>query len=238
MSFPMVDKFVVNYNLQRINLSVTIKNPAETYFDVDNCIAYEAETEPKDISNMQTEPFLLNFTNGDITSLFGCYFKKTNENPLYLICPFGNGTYSLSETNNVTVITNIHKKYDFKIQPIKKMEKITIDGKSSLAMFIMEKTLDFGINDEIELDLMMEDPKDTQNIKINPNADKDLVCTDIQRRIKRCKVPKSHFENKQTGYYNIYHLNHKKKYIKFYEYPSIYVKLPTILTIKIKDIEE
>ena len=238
MSFPMVDKFVVNYNLQRINLSVTIKNPAETYFDVDNCIAYEAETEPKDISNMQTEPFLLNCTSGDITSLFGCYFKKTNENPLYLICPFGNGTYSLSEKDNVTVITNIHKKYDFKIQPIKKMEKITIDGKSSLAMFIMEKTLDFGINDEIELDLMMEDPKDTQNIKINPNADKDLVCTDIQRRIKRCKVPKSHFENKQTGYYNIYHLNHKKKYIKFYEYPSIYVKLPTILTIKIKDIDD
>ena len=238
MSFPMVDKFDVNYNLQRINLSVTINKPAETYFDVDNSIAYEAETDPKDISNLQTEPFELIFENDDNTFPVFCYFKKTNGNPLYLICPFKKGTYSLSETNDETLIIDKHKKYDFKIQPLQKMENITIDGKNSVPMFIMEKTLDFEKNNEIELDFMMEDPKDSRNIKINLNSNDDLVCNDIENRIKRCKVPKSHFENKQTGYYNVYHLNHKDKYIKYYEYPSIYVKLPHELTIRIRNIDD
>ena len=44
-------------------------------------------------------------------------------------------------------------------------------------------------------------------------------------RILRCIVPKSHFENKQNGYYNTYHLNHKNKYIQFYEFSPIKVIL-------------
>ena len=50
------------------------------------------------------------------------------------------------------------------------------------------------------------------------------MCEDMHR-IKRCIVPKSHFENKQNGYYNIYHLNHVNKYIQFYEQSPIQVIL-------------
>ena len=113
-----------------------------------------------------------------------------------------NLTISLPEIKEEIVLNNSHPKYNFYIQPVKNNEKITIDGPGNFpkATIKMENTLDFYTNDEINLDFFMEEPQNMKGIRINLNASNDLACKDIGKRAKRCIVPKSHFENKQSGY--------------------------------------
>ena len=145
------------------------------------------------------------------------------------------GNYSLNEIKNEIKLIDIHKKYNFYIQPIINNENITINGQGSLQMYLINKTLNFSTQEEISFDIIMENPNNTENISLNPNANKNLTCENIGRNVKRCIVTKSHFKSK-SGYYNIYHLNHANKFVKFYEYSPIKVIIPII--IKIKDIDE
>ena len=146
------------------------------------------------------------------------------------------GNYSLSEIHNEIKLFDKHRKYNFYIQPVKNNDKITIDGNGSFQMYLMNETLNFYANDEISLDIIMENLNYTKNITLVLNATKDLECKDIGKHIKRCVVPRSHFQNKQSGYYYIYHLNHVNKYVKFYEHSPIHITIPII--IRIKDIYE
>ena len=182
-----------------------------------------------------TETFSLDFEEEKGKKSVECYFKKTNKNPLYLLCLPEMGTYSLSEIKEERILNQIHKQYNFYIQPTKNNDKITIDGKGSLQMYAMLKTLDFYTADEIKLDFIMKNPRYTQNIRLDPNASKDLACEEVGKRIKRCIVPKSHFKNKKNEYYYIYHLNYMNKYTQYYEYSPIQVIIPII--IKIRDID-
>jgi len=122
----------------------------------------------------------------------------------------------------VLELNNLHGIYNFYIQPVKIDDTITINGNGTSLLMIIPKVLDFSSNDSISIDLGLFQPEYAKGIRFNLNAKEDLVCED-RRNIKRCIVPKSHFENKQNGYYNIYHLNHVNKYIKFYEQSPIQV---------------
>lgn len=129
------------------------------------------------------------------------------------------------------MIRILNIKYNFYIQPIKNNDKITIDGDGSLQKYLMNKTLDFYTNNQISFDILMENPNSTNYIRLNPNASDDLTCEDIGKSVKRCLLPRNHLDNK-SGYHCIYHLNHKNKYIKFYEHSPIQVIIPIIITIK------
>ena len=143
-----------------------------------------------------------------------CHFEKEN-----------NITIALSEIKEEITLNNMHGKYNFYIQPLKNNDKITINGKGSPLTIIIPKRLNFSASETISIDLLL-DSNNTKGIKFNLNANKDLECENKQTFIKRCLVPKSHFENKQNEYYNIYHLNHVNKYIKYYELSPIQVILP------------
>ena len=71
--------------------------------------------------------------------------------------------------------------------------------------------------------------EDLRGIRLNPEAN-DLECLNINDIYKRCIVPKSHFINKNSGYYYTYHANHNDKSIMF----AIYKKFASIL-IKSKE---
>ena len=90
---------------------------------------------------------------------------------------------------------------------------------------IIPKTLDFNVNDNIPIYFLYKDIAGTKGIRLNPNAKENLECKKLKTKnvedsILRCILPKSHFENKQNGYYNIYHLNHMNKYIRMFTYSS------------------
>ena len=235
----MVDLFRVNYTSQKIDLKITINKLLENYTDIDNLIAYEVEANETNISNIASGIFKLNFEYGNEIEEQNCFFKKTNKNPFYLLCDCfveHNISISLSEIKDELPITNKHGKYNFYIQPIKKNDKITIEGMGSALSMIIPKILNFTTNEEISIELFMVDFNYTKGIRFNLNADKDLVCETLYLG-KRCIVHKSHFKNKQSGYYNIYHLNHMNKYIRFYEYSPIQVILQELI-ITIKNIDD
>ena len=238
--FTMVDQIIINYNLSKVDLKITIGKLVENYVDTFNFFAYKVETNVTNISNFVAEGFTPNFQRNNITIFSSCHFKKAYENPIYFSCftYAKNLTISLSEIKEEIVLNNSHPKYNFYIQPVKNNEKITIEGPGNFpkATIKMENTLDFYTNDEINLDFFMEEPQNMKGIRINLNASNDLACKDIGKRAKRCIVPKSHFENKQSGYYNIFHLNLKNKYIQYFEISPIQVILPKELIIRIKDI--
>ena len=238
ISFKMVEEISVNYTLPKINLNISIGKLIEDHFDLNNFFAYEANTNDTNIQNLSTESFSLNFedTNGE------CFFKKVNEKPLYLLCSVINmeeeAIISLSEIKEEIILTEIHSKYNFYIQPVKNDEKIILKGEGSFPMFTIQKTLDFSKNDELTLELILVMPYNTKSIKLNLDSDEELKCNDLFDTIKKCIVPKSHFVNKESGYYFIYHLNHLNKYIKFYEYSPIQVIFSNELILKIKNIDD
>ena len=235
---PLVGGILINYESPKIDLKITISKSVENHFDNNNFIAYEVKTNVKKISNLVTKHFKLNFTDGNITISAECYFKKTIEDPLYLLCLLERGTYSLSEIKEEIVLKDRHNKYNFYIQPVKNNDKITIDGLGSLQIYVMKKILDFYSNYDITLDFFMDLPHYTEKIRLGPNATKDLLCNDIGRHIKRCTVYRDDFENKKSGYYYIYHLNHMNKYSKFYEHSPIQIIIPIKIGIDVIDKEK
>ena len=157
---------------------------------------------------------------------------------MYLLCYSDAGFESsifLSKIENELALNNIHGKYNFYIQPVSNNDKINIKGSGCRLKLIMPKVLDFSNNDTISIDLILEQHNYCYGIAFNPNKYFDfLTCKDLNF-FKRCSVPKNHFENNKSGYYNIYHLNHMNEYIKFYEYSPIQVILPREVIIGIKD---
>ena len=156
---------------------------------------------------------------------------------MYLLCnsdAFKNNSIYLSVIKEERVLNDIHDKYNFCIQPVNNNDKINIDGNGDRPTMLIPKTLDFTANDNIPIYLLYYGSSGTKGIRLNPNSKENLECQylDSKNHIKNedesvliCIVPKSHFENKKNGYYNTYHLNHKNKYIQFYEFSPIKVIL-------------
>ena len=94
---PTVDLIFIKYNLPKIDLKITISKLLDKYIDELNIITYEVETNVTNISNLVSEILNLNFEYADGPKRHECFFKKTNENPLYLLC------YSRDRCNNVSV---------------------------------------------------------------------------------------------------------------------------------------
>ena len=240
LRFPMIDKFEVNYTIPKIDLNITNLKLMDDNVDKNNNFIYEVETDISNASKVMTYLFNLNFTNEDGDIVNGeCFFKKDKEEPLYLLCKSNRGEspISLLEIKNEIVLDNIHVKYNFNIKPLKNDNKVYMEGEGASGMIILQKTLDFYNNDEINIDLIFDIPF-TGNIKLNLDAKEELVCENVHALISRCKVPKSHFENKQSGNYYIYYLNHKKEYIRFYEFSPFQVILPNENEVLIRIIKE
>ena len=230
IEFPMIDKFIVNYGLEKKDLPVKIGRLFESHFDINNFFAYEV-TYSGQTPNLVSDKFELNFKNETHNNIPGmCFFKSTTENYLYLLCIVEDkeGTISLSEIREEKKLTNIHIKYNFYIEPVKNDEEITLRTSGSAGIFIIPQKIDFYTKDEITVDLFFIDPTYVKGVRLDYNADKDLVCEDKIEYgpIKRCIVTKNHFKQQKNKNYCIYHLNHKNKYIQFYELSPMQVIFP------------
>ena len=208
-SFDLVPRIAVNYNLPKtdIYLGITklIENVAECY----TLIAYE--TNVTDITNVLTDlnAFQLEFINSKYGKLSSkCSFRKYNGFPLLILCNAEyEGTNVLNEITEEKIYNNINIKYNFRIQPVKNEEKI--EGKqvgSSYIRYNYPYTLDFTKSDSLSVNYHIE-PNDLTGLTFNENKG-DLTCQTILNDIKKCTVPKSHFDGKKTGYYFLKHNNH------------------------------
>ena len=71
----------------------------------------------------------------------------------------------------------------------------------------------------------MGNPSLVKEIKLNLDSKYHLECKYLNE-MKKCEVPKSHFNMKKSGYYNIYHINHDGDFNIYYNALLINVTLP------------
>ena len=216
--------FGIKINLdiyQKENIFVEITKSLVNTIGLPNHFTYETNI-IEDIPNIITEPFKI-----DISLGAWCYFRKYTNKPLLFYCHSDKaGIFSLENIKQEIIIDNVHSKYNFIIKPTTNNEKITIieDPKyNNYAFFAIPSVLNFYLNEKIYIDIFISF---NTSIKINPDSD-ILECKKINRNAVRCLVPKSHFENKTSGYYFVHYLNpYTNKYTPFYEMSNIRVDLP------------
>ena len=231
VKFELVHDIGVYENLTEkenvyVNITKLLKNVSESI----STVAYETYTSINFTQNINTHVFLINFINVNNVS---CYFKKNNIGGLLFICLIiGQGQTYLGINEEPIVLNNIHYKYNFIIQPFNNSELITISEMGSWNNYLYPEELDFTLHESIYIRYISYLPDSYNSIKLNPDSPSYLECEDISDisedfiGIKKCIVPRSHFEGKESGYYYTYHLNHLNESSIFYDITPVKVILP------------
>ena len=219
---PYIGEIVLKYtyDIKKENINVQITKLLQTNINKMNTIAYE--TNVTDISNVYLE-FSINSHYG---SPLHCSLKKAGEKPLLFICQILNeeGTFYLGDINE-EVLEDRNIKYNFYLLPGSNNELAEIKGPGSYFKLLSPSVLDFENNKEITIKYFMDDPENTKRIRLNTDSD-DLDCTILNEFTIKCVVPKSHFENKKSGYYYTHHSNINNEFIIPYELSPFKVILP------------
>ena len=119
--FPLNFGITINSNLTKENIYIDIKKLLVKEAEMHNFIAYE--TNSTDSLNLLSTPFSLNITNkdGDLKHI-DCFFKKTTNKPLLIVCDPITGEYHLNEIKEQIQLNDINMKYNFIIQPVNNEE--------------------------------------------------------------------------------------------------------------------
>ena len=147
--------------------------------------------------------------------------KRADKNePLLFICKTNqNETISFGKRER-KIINNINIENNFIINAGNNYEIISVKGNGGSIYSVYPLVLDFTEEESLQIKIGFYGNLD--GIKLNPDSKNELDCEQINN-YHDCSVPKGHFDNKETGYYNIYYKNHLNKYSIKYEAPLIYV---------------
>ena len=211
--FPLIPGIDVKYNLPKTDVYVGITKLIEIVSESDTTIAYQ--TNITDISNVLVPLVAFDLECSSDSGHEGekeecsCTFRKYNGFPLLMVCFVSQkGKISLKEITQEIVLDNLNIKYNFRIQPVKNEEFIYKESaKGSFIMYNYPYTLDFSKSESLSVFYAIENPNSLTGLTYNENKE-DLSCQVIGTIIKKCTVPKSHFEGKETGYYFLKHKNH------------------------------
>ena len=209
--FPLIPRIDIIYDVQKVDLYIGITKLIENITETNRFIAYE--TNITDINNLYSNlKFIsINFENEDGNSYEqSCLFRKYDNSPLLLVCQINKeGINWLKEINEEKIIyDDLNVKYNFRIQPVKNQEKIKYKKEQCAYIYwVYPPVLDFTKNDSLTIEYGLANPNSLNGITFNEDV-KDLTCQNIGEEVKRCIVPKSHFEGKENGYYFMKHDNH------------------------------
>ena len=214
--------YITQQPIEKIHIYVDITKLLENVTETGSIIAYETDIDRNDISKLITDKFIMEFDNGEQY----CYFKKNSANNLLLLCMVSeSGEIHLKQIKNEKYLDNIHYKYNFRIQPFENNEIIHIDQLGSSINCVYPEYLDFSLEDSLTIRYLAKSPLNLKNLKINPDTDSYIECEDLTG-MKKCIVSKSHFENKEIGYYYTHFINHLSYYSIHYDANPFYFKLP------------
>ena len=215
---PLTGPIILNDNIaQKTDVYIGITKLLENVMETDSFITYE--TNVTNISKVMTsiEHFGLEFENDKKDhEESGCLFKKNDGFPLFIVCLVAfDGTSWLREIKQEIVVKEANVRYNFRIQPCKKEDKIYSGGEGSPILWSYPQLLDFTKADTLYIDF---DEDVSSNMKLTFNENKpDLSCTKRENKLLRCTVPNNHFEGKQSGNYFIKHTNFKNTKSTNYE---------------------
>ena len=212
-------------NIEKKSVYIKINKILNKNIDLFNYISYE--TNETDIPALYTDTFSFNFTNYNESA--NCILRKyKSEKYLLFNCLLPKeGTFYIGNIIQPIILNNINPKYNFIISPGYNEEIFSIKGEGYDFKFPYPKLLDFSSDNEMVIDFLMNDNNNNKpmNIRINKDSN-NLECNNIGTKLKSCSVSKSHFGNKENGYYYIYYSNNLNEFIRYYELSPIQVVLP------------
>ena len=149
------------------------------------------------------------------------YFKKVPGRPLLFIIDYPQEIEIDTKINYTEElkIENMHYKYNFRVQPCSFDVNVSINGTGTNVLLTYPQKIYFSPSDETQeiiIEFITDKPDLMNNIKLSPNSESDLICENLIM-MKKCTLPKSHFVEKKSGYFNIYHLNHESNYNIYYD---------------------
>jgi len=210
-SFPLIPYITIIYdNIQQTDVFVGIKKLIENKAESDTYIAYETNvTNINEVLNLNAFDLEFEIEGQTEKKEAECSFRKYEETPLLLVClAVGYGKSKLKEIKEEMIISDKYIKYKFRIQPVRNTETIEREKASgTFISWVYPKVLNFTKSDSYIIEYNMEHPNDLKGITFNEKAG-ELNCETLGKDIKRCTVPKSHFEGLKDGLYFTKHTNH------------------------------
>ena len=222
-TFEFVSPIKLTYTgVTKENVYFKLEKLQENIVDISSYVTFS--TNVTNLPILKTNTFNLYFSQDVKTECF--YIKPDKSQPLYITC-YASKTlenFVIGEMNGFTK-DNIHYKYNFILAPGRSDDKISIrEPKGSYIIHTFPEILDYSKSgSDIDVYFAVESVDGIRGIRLNVDKN-DLECQDIVN-IKKCKVPKSHFEGKTGGYYPIRHINNNNVYAIDFETLGIQVKL-------------
>ena len=229
----VLEIIIIDNTVKKKDINVNVTKILEKNIYGGSMIAFE--TNVKDIDDFTSSFFDLIYNS---KKELNCFLKKVAENPLLILCSssYSSGYISINGLDE-KILNDTSIKYNFFISQGFDNEYVLIEGKGVIAYFAYPKVLDYTLKATYTVDYLMEGSlENIKDIRLNSNA-KNLSCSNIGNKIKRCIVPKSHFENEESGYFFTCYQNYDGTSSKFYELSPIQVILPENMDIGIKIIQ-
>ena len=213
-----VGDIIVQSNQVKNDHVVKITKLMNPIAEINSFIYYE--TNVTNIPEFTSSIFNIPFNSSNIN----CMFKKRaqNEHLMFLCHAKAIGNYSIGEIQE-NMLYNISLENNLLITPGYNYETCSVDGQGGLISTVNPQILDFTKQDSFIIKIGLYG--NLKGIKLNPDS-KDYLSCEKYINYLECIIHKSHFDNKENGYYNIYYENRlNESYIK-YEAPLIHVILP------------
>ena len=210
--FNGVEEITVNTNVEPKNIYVQITKLLKKVTEPSGTVVYE--TNVTNILDLTSYPFELISSNLNTD----CMLKKSEKEPLLLICNIGKdiGEKSLGSIDKMIVLEDLFMYYNFFIIPVTNSEVFkVIEGNGGLPIFSSPKTFDYTKESSVHLFLAGERLDDIQGISMN--IDKGNFSCVYAKKFKQCEVPKSHFDGKTDGDYYFYYTNKQGEKVRLYE---------------------
>ena len=217
-------------NVQKEDIYIKLEKLVGTITELGTPFAFE--------TNVTEIPNLISDRSNALPNAFS-YFKKMTGKPLMLFIEYSSERENMPAPSfpNELVLSDIHYKYNFRIQPFQFNEIISIQNFGTKVSFVYPEKINFISSNSETIRLIMDKPHLANGIKLNPESKSYLECEDLNE-MKKCIVPQSHFNWKKSGYYNTYHMNHEGDLSIYFDAPLIDVTLPekeTELYIEFED---
>ena len=162
-----------------------------------------------------------------------CYFKKTTNDSMLFLCEIkGEGYWYILQTDNDTILNDIHYKYNFIILPQDICDIIKISGEGTDISLTYPNVLNYTIEQVHYIEYIMTKPELAIDIRLDPNS-APLKCNELDK-IKICEVPMEHFTSHKDAYYYTYHMNHNNETSIYYAATPFKVIMPDENVIFIK----
>ena len=120
---------------------------------------------------------------------------------LLLICSISNiGTSTMYIIKKEIFLENIHYKYNFRILPGQNNKGILAIKKGTSIKLIYPEELNLTSDDTFIVRYIMNDPSNSDKVKLNLYSNNDLYCENLIK-MKKCFVNRTHFSYQETGLY-------------------------------------